>query len=162
MNRFILAVLACILVACSGDSTAPKGPGVSGRWIYRIDGLSDGKHVNCSMTTEDTLTLARSESRVAGRYQGGAISCAGWDVESLTIVTGAVVNGTVDAMVNGTQAVSFDLGSASWHQSGGLTGDRMTGTVTIDHTFRKLGTVHLTGAWSARRTTVIPPRPQPK
>jgi hypothetical protein len=155
MHRFILVALACVLVACSGDSTAPQQTGVAGQWIYRVNQLSDGGAVSCTMTSVDTLTLARSTESIAGRYSGGAINCSsGEDVETIALVTGAVVNGTVDAMVSGAQNVSFDLDGTYWHQSGSLSGDRMSGTLTIDHGFTgRLGNLHLTGTWSASRTT---------
>lgn len=162
MNRLMLVVLACIPVACSGDNTAPQPLGVAGRWIYRVDRLSDGGQVSCSMTSEDTLTLDRTAGKVEGRYAGGAISCSGADVESITMVAGAVVNGTIDPVAKGAQDVTFDLDGISWHHAGSLVGDRMSGTLTVDHVFkRKLGRLHLTGTWTARRTNVIPPPPQP-
>jgi hypothetical protein len=162
MNRLMLVVLACIPVACSGDSTAPKASDVGGQWIYRVVQLSDGGKVSCSMTIGDTLFLGRSSSAVAGRYAGGTITCSGADVESIKLVTGAVVNGTVDPMVKGAQSVSFDLDGIAWHQVGSLVGDRMSGTLTIDHVFAgKLGRLLLTGSWSARRKSTIPPQPQP-
>jgi len=163
MNRLIFAALACIPVACSGDNTAPQATGVVGQWIYHVGRLSDGGQVSCSMTLEDTLSLGRSAGKVQGRYFGGAIRCSGGDVESITMVTGAVVNGTVGPMVNGAQDVSFDFDGSSWHHSGTLTGDRMSGTLALDHTFPgKLKQVHLTGSWTALRRSTIPPPPQPQ
>jgi hypothetical protein len=163
MNRLMLVVLACIPVACSSDSTAPKASGVGGQWIYRVVQLSDGGKVSCSMTTDDTLSLARSAAIVAGSYAGGTITCTGSDVESIKLVTGAVVNGTVDPMLKGAQSVSFDLDGIAWHQEGSLIGDRMNGTLTVDHVFAgKLGRLRLTGTWSARRKSNIPPPPNPK
>jgi hypothetical protein len=162
MNRLMLVVLACIPVACSGDSTAPAAPGIGGQWIYRIVRLSDGGQVSCSMTTDDTLFLGRSTATVAGRYSGGTITCTGADVESIQLVRGAVANGTVDRMVNGAQGVSFDLDGIAWHQDGSLIGDRMSGTLTVDHVFAgRLGRLLLTGSWTARRRSIIPPPPNP-
>jgi hypothetical protein len=162
MYRFIFVALAVALVACS-DSTAPRQLGVAGQWIYRVDQLSDGGQVSCSMTSQDTLTLSRSEGKVAGNYAGGMISCRGKDTETIRLIGGAVVNGAIDSTGTGGQAVSFDFDGKSYHHSGMLAGDEMTGTLTVDHGFPgKLGTVHLTGTWSARRRAVIPPKPQPK
>jgi hypothetical protein len=162
MKRLMLVVLACIPVACSGDSTAPAASGIGGQWIYRIVQLSDGGQVNCSMTADDTLFLGRSTATVAGRYSGGIITCTGADVESIHLVTGAVIDGTVDAMVNGAQSVSFDLDGSAWHQDGSLSGDRMSGTLTVDHVFAgKLGRLLLTGSWTARRRSTIPDPPNP-
>ena len=163
MQRFILVALTCALVACSGDSTAPQQTGVAGQWIYRINQLTDGGAVACTMISVDTLTLNRSTVSIAGTYSGGAISCrSGEDIETVGLVAGAVVNGTVEAMVSGAQNVSFDLGGAYWHQSGSLSGDRMSGTLTIDHGFTgRLGKLHLTGSWTANRTSASP-RPHPK
>ncbi|HLB10569.1 MAG TPA: hypothetical protein VK617_13605 [Gemmatimonadaceae bacterium] len=164
MHRFILVALACALVACSGDSTAPQQTGIAGQWIYRVSQLTDGGAVACTMINVDTLTLSRSTESIAGRYSGGAISCrSGEDTETITMVAGAVVNGTVDAMVSGAQNVSFDLDGTYWHQTGSLSGDRMSGTLTIDHGFAgQLGNLHLTGTWTANRTSASTPRPQPK
>jgi hypothetical protein len=163
MNRLMLAVLACSTVACSSDSIAPKASGIGGQWIYRVVQLSDGGQVNCSMTAADTLLLGRSTATVAGSYAGGTITCTGADVESIKLVSGAVVNGTVEAMVKGAQSVSFDLDGIAWHQDGSLIGDRMNGTLTIDHVFAgKLGRLLLTGTWSAQRKSKIPAPPDPK
>jgi hypothetical protein len=162
MNRLMLVVLACIPVACSSDSTAPKASGIGGQWIYRIVQLSDGGQVSCSMTTDDTLFLGRSTAAVAGSYSGGTITCTGADVESIELETGAVVNGTVDPVVKGSQSVSFDLDGIAWHHDGSLVGDRMGGTLTVDHVFAgKLGRLLLTGTWTARRRSIIQPPPQP-
>lgn len=162
MNRLMLVVLACIPVACSSDSIAPKVSDVGGQWIYRVVQLSDGGKVSCTMTIEDTLSLGRSAVTVAGSYAGGRITCSGADVESIELATGAVVNGTVDPLVKGEQNLSFDFDGISWHQDGSLVGDRMSGTLTVDHRFAgKLGRLLLTGTWTARRKITIPPPPQP-
>lgn len=114
------------------------------------------------MTIEDTLFLERSAVRVEGSYSGGTIRCRGADVESINLLTGAVVNGTVDPMLKGAQDVSFDLDGISWHQAGSLIGDRMSGALTVDHVFTgKLGRLLLTGTWTAHRTSVTPPKPHP-
>jgi len=160
MNRNMLVVFACISVAACGDGLAPKAPDVRGQWLYRIQALSDGGQVSCAMSIEDTLFLGASASQVAGTYSGGTINCTGADAESIELVTGAVVNGTLDPMVNGSRDVEFDLGGASWHQAGVLIGDRMSGTLTVDHVFAgKLGHLSLVGTWTAQRksTTVKPP-----
>jgi hypothetical protein len=162
MNRLMLVMLACIPVACSSDSIAPKASDVGGQWIYRVVRLTDGDKVSCTMTIEDTLSLGRSSATVAGSYAGGTITCSGADVESIELVTGAVVNGTVDPLVKGAQSLTFDLDGISWHQDGSLVGDRMGGSLTVDHLFAgKLGRLLLTGTWTARRKSTIPPPPQP-
>lgn len=162
MNRLMLVVLACIPLACSGDATAPGAPGVNGQWIYRIEQLSDGGRVSCSMNIEDTLFLRRFGVAVQGSYSGGTISCSGADTESINLIAGVVVNGTVEPLLNGGQEVRFDFDGISWHQAGSLTGDRMSGTLSIDHVFAgKLGRLHLSGTWSAHRTSLLPPPPPP-
>ena len=99
---------------------------------------------------------------MAGSYSGGTITCTGADVESIELVKGAVVNGTVDPVVKGAQSVSFDLDGIAWHQDGSLIGDEMSGNLTVDHVFAgKLGRLLLTGTWTARRRGIIPPPPQP-
>ena len=156
MNRLMLVLLACIPLACSSDTTAPRTAGIGGQWIYRIVRLSDGGQVSCSMTTADTLFLGRSTATVTGSYSGGTITCTGADVESIELARGVVVNGTVDPMFEGAQSVAFDLDGASWHQDGSLVGDRMSGTLTVDHVFAgKLGRLLLTGTWTARRESII-------
>jgi len=163
MNRLMLVVLACFPMACSSDTIAPEASGVGGQWIYRVDQLSDGGQVSCSMTIRDTLFLSRSVAGVRGTYAGGTIACAGADVESINLVAGTVVNGTVDPMVNGVQNVAFDLDGISWHQAGTLNGDRMSGTLSIDHVFAgKLGRLLLTGTWTAQRKSATPVKPHPK
>jgi hypothetical protein len=162
MKRIWLVVLACIPLACSSDSVAPQASSVGGQWIYRVTALSDGAQVSCAMSVEDTLFLGRSAATVQGRYAGGRISCSGADVEAINLVTGSVVNGTIDPMVRGTQNVTFDLDGATWHQTGSLSGDRMSGTLTVDYLFAgKLGHTLLAGTWSARRIGRVLPKPQP-
>ncbi|HMA01538.1 MAG TPA: hypothetical protein VKP02_04165 [Gemmatimonadaceae bacterium] len=162
MNRLMIAVLACITVAACSDSLAPTTPDVGGQWLYRVQGLSDGGQVRCSMTIEDTLFLGKSASKVAGRYSGGTIICGGADAESINLVTGSVVNGTLDPMVKGSQDVAFDLDGSSWHQAGVLIGDRMSGTLSVDHVFAgKLGHLVLTGTWTAQRTSISAHKPPP-
>jgi hypothetical protein len=162
MNRLMLVVLACIPVACSSDGLAPKSPDVGGKWIYRVVQLSDGGKVSCTMTIDDTLSLGRSSVSLAGSYAGGTIRCSGADVESIELAKGVVVNGTVEPLVKGAQSLSFDLDGTSWHQDGSLIGDRMSGTLTVQHRFAgKLGELLLTGTWRARRIGTFPPPPQP-
>jgi len=162
MNRILLVVLGCIPVACSSDSVAPQATNVAGQWSYRVERLSGGGTVSCSMTSEATLLLGRSAARVEGRYAGGTIQCRGADVETINLVSGLVVNGTIDRMERGAQNVTFDLDGSSWHQTGSLTGDRMSGALTVDHVFAgKLGRTLLVGTWTAQRMSVIPPKPQP-
>lgn len=162
MNRLMIVVLACISVAACSDSVAPKAPDVRGQWLYRIQALSDGGQVSCAMSIEDTLFLGASASQVAGTYSGGTITCTGADAENINLVTGAVVNGTLDPMANGGRDVTFDLGSASWHQAGVLIGDRMSGTLSVDHVFAgELGHLVLTGTWTAQRTSITAHKPPP-
>ena len=86
----------------------------------------------------------------------------GYVAESIQLVTGAVINGTVDPMVQGAQSVSFDLDGVAWHQDGSLVGDPMSGTLTVDHVFAgKLGRLLLTGSWTARRRSIITRPHQP-
>lgn len=162
MNRILLVVIGCIPVACSSDSVAPQATTIAGPWSYRVERLSSGGTVSCSMTSEATLLLGRSAARVEGRYAGGTIQCRGADVETINLVSGLVVNGTIDRMLRGAQNVTFDLDGSSWHQTGSLTGDQMSGALTVDHVFPgKLGRALLVGTWTARRISVIPPKPQP-
>jgi hypothetical protein len=162
MNRLMLAVLACIPVACSSDGTAPQASGIGGRWLYSVDGLSDGGAVSCTMTAPDTLALARSAVSVEGDFAGGTFQCRGADTEGIDLARGAVINGTVEAMVNGAQDVTFDLGGTSWHQDGSLAGDRMAGTLSVVHVFpHKLGRVLLHGRWTARKISSETSKPHP-
>jgi hypothetical protein len=158
MYRFMLVVLALMPVACVNDTVAPDASSIAGRWVYRIERMSDGGQVSCSMITEDTLTLGHSQGTVTGTYAGGTITCNGADVESITFVSGTVVNGTLDPMARGAQTVAFDFGGVAWHHAGTRVGDQMSGTVTVEHAFSgKLGRLLLTGNWTAHRISVIPP-----
>ena len=162
MKRILLVVIACIPVACRNDSIAPPANSVVGQWSYRIERLSDGESVSCSMLSEDTLLLGPSAARVEGRYVGGTIQCRGADVERIELISGSVVNGTIDPPDQGAQSVTFDLDGSSWHQTGSLAGDRMSGALTVDHVFAgKIGRVLLVGTWTARKKNAIPPKPQP-
>jgi hypothetical protein len=162
MKRILLVVLGWIPVACGSDSVAPQLTNVAGQWSYRVEGLSDGGTVRCSMLSEGRLLLDRSAAHVEGRYAGGTIQCQGADIEEIDLVSGSVVNGTIDRMDQGAQNVTFDLDGSSWHQTGSLSGDRMSGALTVDHVFAgKIGHALLVGTWTAQKLSVIPPKPTP-
>lgn len=162
MKQILLVVLAWITVACSGESVAPRDTSVAGEWRYSVEQLSNGGAVSCSMLSDDTLLLGRSTSHVVGRYMGGTIQCLGADVEKIELNSGSVINGTIDLINQDTQNVTFDLGGSSWHQTGSLKGDRMSGQLTVDHVFAgQIGHTLMVGTWTARRIIGDTTKPHP-
>ena len=119
------AVLAVIpfLVSCS-DATSPKA-NLSGQWTYNISNAS-GSGISCNVTGV-TLSLTQSGSTFTGTTSGGLISCSGPGGTASEGLGGDVV---ANGQVNGN-AVQFDISTQDIHNSGTLSGNSISGTVTL-------------------------------
>lgn len=145
----VLALLAWVL-ACGEDSgTGPTTfPNVHGNWSLSITNLTGGGGT-CSTTSPAQITFQQNTTTLSGSYGGGGVlTCTGPNGSfSFAIGSGSVLNG----QISGNQ-ISYDLGTADFHQVGTVNGSSMAGTATW--TFRSgsgstLGT--LTGSWAATR-----------
>ncbi len=158
MKRNALAVAAAamfILAGCSSDSTGPTGPQtaqVGGLWTYNPSNLSGTLPGGSGVTyfiTDVALSLNQTGTTFTGNANGGNIRAF---VDGVVVKDGprgnqVVVNGTV----NGNN-VSFDIETQAWHHDGSVSGNSMSGTATVTADLGgTLGTVVLTGTWSAVR-----------
>ena len=116
-------------------------------WSFSITNMRGGGAV-CSTSSPIQITLQQGTTTLSGYAGGGVLTCtAPHGSFSTAISLGPVFNG----QISGTE-VSFDLGSADFHQVGTVNGSSMAGTATW--TFESgsastLGT--LTGSWTATR-----------
>ena len=145
MLRRVLAVLSVVLVAgCGGDSTSPNAD-VSGLWTYNATNVVGGG-ITCSITNV-SMTLTQSGTTFSGTVAaGGTLTCSspsGSDTESLgnDVIANGLING------NGIQ---FDIGTQDLHNTGTLSGNSMSGTVTI-RVATGTATIILTGNFTAVR-----------
>ena len=141
MRRILLLTLIPVFLAC--DST----PDVAGSWGYSATNLS-GSGVSCSVTGT-SMVITQSESTFTGTYTGGTFSCSGpGGTLSSTIGSGTVVNGSV----TDEGVVSFDLDTQDWRNTGSLSGNSISGTVTVRFDLgTPIGVVTLSGNFSAAR-----------
>ena len=140
------AAIMFAIVGC-GSTTEPQNAQVGGLWSYNTGQLSGG-NVRCFITNVD-LSLNQTGATFTGSANGGNIRCT---VAGVTVMDGplgnqVVVNGTVSG-----NTLSFDIETPAWSNSGGVSGNSMTGTVrlTID-LGGTTGSVDLTCNWSATR-----------
>lgn len=143
----LLAALATLAVTACGDSSGPgsnNAPPLTGSWSYSTTNLNAiGVTCNSSGTI---LTITQSGSTFSGSYSGGTLSCTSSSgTLSGAIGTGVVVSGSVVG-----NSVSFDLDTSDWRNSGSISGNSMSGTVTVRVVVS--GTPYtLTGAFGAAR-----------
>ena len=143
--RPIVLLCAAMAVACGGDSASSPTPTVTGQWSYSATNVS-GSGVTCNFTGV-TLTLAQSGSTFTGTTTGGNVSCTAPGVAPLNESLGGdvIANGQITG-----NAVQFDIGGQDLHNVGTLSGNSMSGTVTISVPTGTT-TVILTGNFSAAR-----------
>jgi hypothetical protein len=148
IHRLLLFV-AVASTACS-DSTEPQAD-VSGSWTYSatysVD-LGPLGATNCSGSGVQA-TITQSGSSVSGSAQGGQWACdpPSIDLAPFTSEDPGRISGTVD----GT-SLHFDVdGFVLLMHEGTVSGSTMSGTLTGTGSIPGLGTVGLTGTWSASR-----------
>jgi len=142
MRPFVL-VAAAFIVACGGDATSPA-PNVTGQWSYSATNIS-GSGVTCNISGV-SLTLTQSGSTFTGSTAGGNVSCSGpGGVLDEALGGDVVANGQVTG-----NAVQFDIGTQDIHNVGTLSGNSMSGTITL-RVDTGTTTIILTGNFSAVR-----------
>jgi hypothetical protein len=95
-----------------------------------------------------TLTLQQAGSTFTGSYTGGTVTCTGpGGTFSDDVGAGIVANGSIAG-----SNVSFDFDSSDHRHTGTLSGNSISGTVTIRLDLGSpLGVVTLTGNFAAVR-----------
>jgi len=143
-KAFLVAGAFAALLAACGDGTGVNALNLSGNWVYSTSNLASGG-VTCN-SSGTALTISQQGGTFSGSYNGGTISCfSSGGSFSGDVGSGTVVNGSL----NGT-GVSFDLDTGDWHNSGNVSGNSMSGTVTVRLVVNS-STVILTGSWAAAR-----------
>ena len=120
---FASLVVIPVLSSCS-DATSPKA-NISGQWTYNISNAA-GSGLSCNLTGI-TLSLTQTGSTFTGTTTGGLISCSGPGGSASDVLGNDVVaNGHIDG-----NAVQFDISTQDIHNTGTLSGNSMSGSVTI-------------------------------
>jgi len=125
IHAALLTTLIAVVAGCGGESTAPSA-NVTGQWSYEASNVSGGG-VSCDIAGT-TLTLTQSGSTFSGTASGGGtVSCSGGgSTFSQTLGSDVVANGQISG-----NSVQFDIGTADFHNSGTLSGNSISGLVTL-------------------------------
>jgi hypothetical protein len=152
-TKLLAALAVALVLACGHDSTGPNtgtgtGTGgatnLTGNWLYSTSNVN-GSGLSCS-SSGTVLTISHQGSTFSGTYSGGTLTCiGGGTTQSVAVGMGTVVTGSLA----GT-AVSFNLDTSDWHNTGALSGNSMSGTVTVRLVVDN-STYTLTGNWGASR-----------
>jgi hypothetical protein len=122
--RKLLIGLLVIAVGCGGDSTGPRAD-ISGRWTYNATNVA-GSGVSCNISSV-SMTLAQSGSTFTGAVASGLVTCsASGSSFSDNLGNDVVANG----QINGN-AVQFDIGTSDVHNTGTVSGNSMSGTISL-------------------------------
>ena len=153
--RFLCCLgLIVAAMACGDDTTEPQPPehaDVSGSWTYSATysaNLGALGALTCSGSGVQA-TITQSGSSVSGTAHGGAWTC---DSSRFTIVPFPSDDpGQVRGTVDGT-SVQFEVdGFVLLMHEGTVSGNSMTGSVTGTGTLVGVGSISVTGSWSASR-----------
>jgi hypothetical protein len=141
-----MIALTIAIAACGEASTnnlvSPNN--VFGIWTYIANNVTSSG-VTCNLTGV-SMSLRQSGNTVTGSVTRGTSSCAFTGGSSNNALDGlTIVNGTING-----HAVQFDIGTPDIHSVGTLTGNSISGMVTI-HVTVKGSTTVLTGPFSATR-----------
>jgi hypothetical protein len=139
----LLPVLG-VLAGCSGESggLALDAVDVSGSWNAVWLGMN-GPGISCSADGGRLDLTSTGGGGFTGSFQVTTLTCNG---STGRASSGAVVNGNVFE-----DQVAFDLDNPSFHQTGRVSGDAMSGEATW--TLVISSTPHtVTGTWSAERS----------
>lgn len=148
MCRILPLLLIPLFLACADDGegddvVGPSHPYVTGTWSYSMSNLSGGG-ISC-FESGTTLTLYQSGTTFSGTFSGGVFIC---DLNEVFVADGRVINGSVTS----DSAVSFDMRTSDWHNSGTVSGNSMSGTATVPlDAGPPVGRVTLTGSFAAVR-----------
>lgn len=142
-----LAVLGLgVLAGCGGGD--PPNPNATGTWTYSSSMVGSGNAagVTCNISNL-TLTINESGTTFSGTYSGGVIACQGPGGSSSTATgSGSVASGS---LVH--NAVNFDFDNSSWHHTGGLTDNQMSGSFSAQLSDASGTPLPFTGSWTASR-----------
>jgi hypothetical protein len=150
MHRLLVLTPLVWLLACGDDDngTGPGSGNVTGTWTFSITSMTAGD-ATCSTSSPLQITLQQNTTTLSGSFNGaGVLTCtASFGSFSAPISAGSVANGQIE----GNQ-ISFDLGSAAFHQEGTVTGSFMSGSATWTFPSGSASTLGtLTGSWSATK-----------
>ena len=139
----LVAVLATLIAAagCSEDSSGPN-INLTGSWTYTATNIS-GSGVSCNVSTS-SMTLTQTGNTFTGSATG-QIACVAGGQSVSNPFQGQITNGTITG-----NAVQFELSTADARHIGTVSGNSMSGTLTLSlNVGAPIGTVVLTGNWSA-------------
>ncbi len=126
MKRLIQALLLAVAVGCGSDSSTSPQTNLSGLWIYNATNIAT-TGLSCNLTGVQ-ITLTQSGTTFSGSVAAGSlISCSGAGGTQSQVLGGDII---ANGLLNGT-AVQFDIGTQDIHNVGSLSGNSISGTVTI-------------------------------
>src|SRR5215831_12921719 len=125
LKKLFVLIGLSLAGACGSDSTAPKLD-LTGSWTYSATNLSVSG-VSCSISGV-TMTLVPASNTFTGTIApGGVLTCTGPGGSDSQPLGGDVI---ANGVVNGN-SVQFDIGTPDFHNAGTLSGNSMSGTVTV-------------------------------
>ncbi|MDE2679484.1 MAG: hypothetical protein OXI76_16420 [Gemmatimonadota bacterium] len=150
IHRLLLFV-AVASMACGDGTEPPEHADVSGSWTYSATytvTLGALGTTDCSGSGV-RATITQSGSSVSGTARGGEWTCdsPAFALEPFTEEDPGQISGTVD----GT-SVSFEVdGFVLLMHEGTVSGNSMSGSLTGTGTIPGVGSISVTGTWSAGR-----------
>lgn len=147
----LLLFLVVASAACGDSTEPPEQADVSGSWTYSTtSSVSLGAlgTANCSLSGVQ-VSLSQSGNSVSGTGHGGESVCDSplFSLEPATAEDPIAILGTVDG-----NSVSFEAdGFIVMLHEGTVSGNSMSGTVTGTGSLARLGSISMTGDWSASR-----------
>ena len=110
-----LPALLLAIAACGNDPSEAGSTDVTGQWRITFSNMSGGG-ASCSSATGD-MSLSTSGATFSGTYGPLTLSCTTATSSFQDTLQGAVANGSL-----GVNAVSFDLDTPAFHQTGTTNG----------------------------------------
>ena len=157
VKRGAMIALVVAIGACGDDSdstlnnvplnTSPLVNTVSGLWIYAADLAGSG--FSCRIRGV-TLSVTQSGTNLTGSTPSVAtVTCSG---QGRTFTQSAVSGQVIANAVRNGNSVTFDISTHDFHNVGTLSGDFISGTVTL-RLLVGSSTIVLTGTFTALRET---------
>ena len=149
--RQLLLLIVVASTACDDGSQPPEHADVSGSWTYSAtDSVSLGPlgATTCSGSGAQA-TITQSGSSVSGTAQGGEWTCDPpvFALEPFTNENPGQISGTVE----GT-SVRFEVaGFVRLVHEGTVSGNAMSGSLNGTGNIAEVGSISVTGSWSAAR-----------
>jgi hypothetical protein len=126
MRRLMTIAGLLLMGACSSDSTGPTVVSLTGNWSYSASNVS-GSGVSCNISGV-IATLTQTNNTFSGAISGGTVSCSAPGVATQTSALGGDI--VANGHINGT-AIDFDIGTSDYHNVGTISGNSISGTVTL-------------------------------